>query len=329
MLNNVIALFTEPYKIELRKETIPIMPPEYVCVEYLYCGICGGDYSVYCGRRDVYPVSLGHEFVAKVIAVGNLVKDIRPGQYVISDFNYRCNECTYCKKQQSHLCQNNDIGFFSNRGFAKYANIHASYIIPINPPAYLPRACLIEPLSCVIHACHLSDIRQGMRILICGGGSLGMLFCFLLSQVYGNITITLKEIISQKSSLIYNHFPIQEYASNTNDDYDLIIDCSNTIDGLGFSLSKAKHGSKICIMSHLYGLDTSFVYEQVCRKELKCTFPLRNGEQDNLRLAAKYIERFWMKEYDDMLTVYDDISLAFTEKASSTFCKQIVHSSAL
>jgi len=36
-----------------------------------------------------------------------------------------------------------------------------------------------------------------------------------------------------------------------------------------------------------------------------------------------------MKEYDDMLTVYDDISLAFTEKASSTFCKQIVHSSAL
>ena len=146
--NNIIAIFTAPQKIELISKPIPTISSEDILVEYLYCGICGGDYSVYCGNRQTYPISLGHEFVGRIITVGSKVHGFTPGQYVVSDFNYRCNECKYCSTQQSHLCINNDARLFSNRGFAKYASIHYSYLVPIDPPDYLPRACLIEPLSC-------------------------------------------------------------------------------------------------------------------------------------------------------------------------------------
>lgn len=326
---NIIALFTEPHKVELIRDSISITQAEYVCVEYLYCGICGGDYSVYCGYRQAYPVSLGHEFVAKVVSVGRSVTNIHPEQYVVSDFNFRCNECVYCVTNQSHLCLKNDIGLFSNRGFARYANIHSSYLVPIQPPEYLPRACLIEPLSCVIHACHIAGIRQGMQILVCGGGGIGMLFCFLLRRVYGNINITLAEKNPRKTSLLCKHFSVQKYSAETEQKYDLIVDCSNSISGLKFSLDNTKRGNDICIMSHLYGLETSFVYEQACKKELHCSFPLRNGERNNLLLAAEYINQYWTREYDDMLTIYDDIDIAFKEKQTNSFCKQIVCSSAL
>lgn len=326
---NTIALFTEPFKVNLVRSPLSIPKDDYVCVEYLYCGICGGDYSVYCGYRQKFPISLGHEFVAKVVSVGKLVKNIYPGQYVVSDFNYRCNECLYCTSNQSHLCVKNDIGLFSNRGFARFANIHSSYLMPITPPDYLPRACLIEPLSCVIHACQLANVHQGMKILLCGGGGIGMLFCFLLRRVYKNISITLAEKNSTKSMLLNKHFSIQKYSSKTNDEYDLIVDCSNSISGLKFSIDNAKQGHEICIMSHLYGLETSFVYEQICKKELRCTFPLRNGEYSNLLLASECINQYWTREYDEMLAIYDNVDAAFKEKEMSPYCKQIVSSSSL
>ena len=82
-------------------------------------------------------------------------------------------------------------------------------------------------------------------------------------------------------------------------------------------------------MSHLYGLETSFVYEQICKKELHCYFPLRNGEKNNMLLAAKYIKEFWKDEYDEMLSIYNNIDMAFREKSSNSFCKQIIHSEIL
>lgn len=327
--NNIVALFTAPQKIELVKQSMPIAQANYVLVEYLYCSICGGDYSVYCGHRKTYPISLGHEFVGRVIAVGEKVQDIIPGQYVVSDFNFRCNECIYCFSNQSHLCIKNDAGLFSNRGFATYASIHSSYLMSIEPPDYLPRACLIEPLSCVIHACHIADVKEGMKVLICGGGGIGMLFCFLLQRVFNNIEVTLAEINSQKMNLIQKYFHIKPYYCQNEYNYDLVIDCSNSISGLKFALDNTYRGKQICIMSHLYGLETSFVYEQACKKELRCHFPLRNGQHNNLLEAAQYINLFWTYEDDEMLSIYDDISLAFKEKSFNPFCKQIVKCTAL
>lgn len=326
---NIVAQFLAPYKISMMESSLPPLLPEYAVIEYLYCGICGGDYSVYLGRRQSYPVSLGHEFVGRIISVGKNVTNLKNGQYVISDLNYRCGECKFCKRGQSHLCEKNNIGLFSNRGFAKYANIHASYLTPITPPDYLPRACLIEPLSCVIHACNYSEIHDGMRVLVNGGGGIGMLFCFYLCRVLNSISIILHQTNLQKADILCSRFPIRLLKEEDRGKCDIIVDCSNTVDGLLFSLDYLEPGGKICIMSHLYGCETSFVYEQLCKKELLCTCPLRNGERTNLALAEKYIHNYWTKEDDVLLSVHEDIKAAFYNKPNTASCKQIVHSCAL
>ena len=327
--SNAVARFTAPKKIKIDKEPLPKLQKDYALIKYLYCGICGGDYSIFLGRRTTYPVSLGHEFVGEIIDLGENVHNLHCGQIVISDFNYRCGDCDFCRTHKSHLCIYNNIEFFSNRGFANYANIHVNYLVPISPPGYLPRACLIEPLSCVIHACESAHIKSGMHILLCGGGSLGMLFCFYLSRIIGDVFIDLCEIINVRLDLLKKHFPISKYCERGDNSYDLIIDCSNTTSGLEFSLNHAKSGSNLCIMSHLYGLETSFVYELMCKKELHCIFPLRNGKQKNLEQAAQYINYFWESNDDDLLNIYQDISVAFNEKESAPVCKQIISSQAL
>lgn len=329
MLHNIIALHTAPKTISIIERKLAYPPQGYVCVQYVYCAICGGDYSVYLGRRKAYPFTLGHEFVAQVIDVGKGVQRIQKNDIVVSDFNFRCGNCEFCRQGKSHLCIENSKELFSNRGFSLYGNIHESYLLTITPPEFLPRACLIEPLSCVLHACAQMRLNRDSTVLLCGCGSIGTMFCFYLTRILQCASVIVKEINQLKLSEVNKHFPIRPFQNEDSNHFDYIIDCSNSVDGVYFSLSISNPGGKLCIMSHLYGLDTSFIYEQICKKELACIFPLRNGQKTNLALASDYIQKYWTAFDDDLIRIYDDIHTAFSDKENDFHSKQIVRLSSL
>lgn len=107
MLDNIVSYLVAPHKFVNFNTLLPDeVPINYVRVKFLFCGICGGDYSRYLGYRKEYPLSLGHEFVAQVLEHNcSSAMGIEIGDFVVSDFNYRCLECRYCQKGKSHLCQ--------------------------------------------------------------------------------------------------------------------------------------------------------------------------------------------------------------------------------
>lgn len=308
------------------KESILELPetPEqdYVLVQYLFCGICGGDYSTYIGRRNTYPTSLGHEFVAKVIQTGENVKNVSPGQYVISDFNYRCGKCIYCNDNKSHLCVENNIQFFSNLAFAEYGMIHQDYLYKINMSSNLARACFIEPLSCVIHAIEMMPAVFHLPILINGVGSIGTMMVFYLNKVLHCPNIYIKDTNVSRLENISKCFNVKQYEQSVVPN--IIYECTNTIEGIKEALKIASSGSSICIMSHLYGENTSFIYEELCQKELTAYFPLRNGERKNIYCAIDYIEKYWCKEMDALYFIDNDINRIFQSKPVTPFNKQIL-----
>ena len=77
-------------------------------------------------------------------------------------------------------------------------------------------------------------------------------------------------------------------------------------------------------MSHLYGTDTSFVYETLCKKELHAVFPLRNGNVSNVTTAIDLISRNWQPTFNSLIRVYSDINQAFSEKDKTPYNKQVV-----
>lgn len=319
-------IFFNSGKYTFNTTTSKLASPEsdYVRVQYLYCGICGGDYSLYLGRKKKYPATRGHEFIAEVIDIGDNVKDICVGDYVVSDFNFRCGKCEYCQQGQSHLCVMNDIQKFSNRAFAQYANIHHSYLLTVNDIKVLPRACFIEPLSCVLHAIDMLSINSDTKILINGGGSIGSLFCFYFCRVKGFRNVHVIEKNRSRLDNLIKCFNVIDGSGNEIARYDIIIECTNSIDGMLAALNKTLQGSNICIMSHLYGLDTSFIYETLCKKEITPVFPLRNGEKCNLSKAYSIIRDYWHDGDDILFEIYNSVEEAFKNKASSKHNKQII-----
>lgn len=301
--------------------------PNYVRVQFLYCGICGGDYSCFLGRRTSYPYSLGHEFVARIIEVGKNVINFNKDNLVVSDFNYRCGKCSYCLAKKEHLCIQNNAGYFTNRAFAEYADIHKNYLYNVSILQNIIDATLIEPLSCVIHAYNeILHIYNPQSVLIVGLGNIGMLFAFYLKLVMKIEKIFVHDFIPEKEKRIIKLFNCFIIDTNHSQEYDLIIDATNSITGAKFCLNISTFSQKYCMMSHLYGLETSFIYEMMSQKEIHPLFPLRNGNRNNIRLAIQIIHKYWQPNYDETIEVFpiSQIQQVFNKKDFLISNKQVI-----
>lgn len=326
MLNNVVSYLIAPHKfINVISDLPDNIPAGYVRVKYLYCGICGGDYSRYLGYRAEYPVSLGHEFVAQVLDYNcSQTIDFVKGDYVVSDFNYRCHECSYCQKGKSHLCVKNDIELFTNRAFSMYADIHYSYLSKIDSsikPIY--RATVIEPLSCIIHAMENYNLSMIKRVLIYGTGNIGMLCAFYLHNCC-NKDVYVYDTFKEKCQLVANTLGCNTVNPNAN--YDLVIEATNSAAGLLDCITHCKDNQSICSFSHLYGQNTDYIYTNLVKKEINIYFPLRNGLKENLSHAAQLVKSNWSSCEDRLIEIFetDNLNLAFEAKKNCCKPKQII-----
>lgn len=329
MVNNGYLL-TGAGSFQLVDNTLPDELSEHsVLLQIEYCGICGGDYSCYLGRRMEYPKSLGHEFVGTVLSTGRKVHAFQVGDFVVSDLNYRCDRCVYCVTGKSHLCIHNDAEQFSNRAFFHYMIINEAYLHRTKIPlSFLYRAALIEPLSCVIHSYNQLKEPSGETLLINGCGSIGTLMCFYIKHILRdqNFDISVYDVNLHRSAALSRCFGVKCIDSISDECFDGVYECTNSLVGMSNSLRSVKRGGTLCILSHLYGEHTSFIYETICKKELRPFFPLRNGASANMTAAIECIETSWTASLDTLIGIYlfDALSDVFRAKEEIEFNKQVI-----
>jgi threonine dehydrogenase-like Zn-dependent dehydrogenase len=84
--------------------------PDDAIVRVTLTAICGSDLHLYHGKAPVEPGEpLGHEAVGVVEAVGDEVRDVRPGDRVVVAFDVACGHCWFCSTGQSGLCDEGAI----------------------------------------------------------------------------------------------------------------------------------------------------------------------------------------------------------------------------
>ncbi len=68
-------------------------------------GVCGSDLHIYHGRIAIEPgFTLGHEFVGTVLAAGDGVKGMAPGDRVLGCYCSACGDCFFCRRGDFHKC---------------------------------------------------------------------------------------------------------------------------------------------------------------------------------------------------------------------------------
>jgi threonine dehydrogenase-like Zn-dependent dehydrogenase len=316
-----------PGKLERRERALDQLADGWARVRVLYCGICGSDLSTFEGRRDVtYPVSLGHEFLAEVWETAGDAGDLAKGDIVTSDLNFRCGRCDQCRRRRSHLCRTGQRGMFSNRGFAQFSDLHASYLTRIDSPADRQLA-LTEPLSCVLHALRWAAPQPSERVLIVGAGGLAGCLAFALSSQKPALPFEITDKLPARSALTAAATTSARAVPTPDGEYDVVFDLSGSEAGLSVACQHTTPGGRLCTMSHLDGYSKAdFLLASLTRRDITFTVSYLNGERDTMRNAAIALAESWTPAWDRLVHVLPAESLqsAFETRRVAPWCKTLI-----
>jgi L-iditol 2-dehydrogenase len=155
---------------------VPKPGPGEVLVRVEAAGICGTDRHLFKGEfPSAPPVTLGHEFSGIVVQCGEEA-NVAEGTRVACDPNDWCGRCEACLRGRVNLCARNvATGIHRDGGFAGFA------VFPARKAVVLPAAldpmhgAFCEPLACTLHGVDIGAPIAGERVLVIGGGVIGLL----------------------------------------------------------------------------------------------------------------------------------------------------------
>ena len=92
----------------------PSPGPGEVLIAVRHAGVCGtdvhiADWDAWAEGRIKPPLVVGHEFAGEIVAAGDGVSELRPGQLVTAEGHIVCGHCLQCRTGNSHICKNTRI----------------------------------------------------------------------------------------------------------------------------------------------------------------------------------------------------------------------------
>lgn len=152
--------------------------PGEVLVRVTASGMCHTELHFKSGLLDlgVAPVTMGHEVVGRIEAVGEGVPPERADERVIVYYYLGCLECTYCRVGNEHLCPNlrAEYGFISDGGYAEYVTVPTRNAVPLPATVSDVEAA---PIGCgvttAVHAAELAEPKVGEFVVVYGVGGVG------------------------------------------------------------------------------------------------------------------------------------------------------------
>ena len=181
-------VYTGVQEIAYREEKNPKEVSGESIIKVEASGICGSDMHAYHGKdeRRNPPLILGHE-VSGICQNGKF-----KNKKIVLNPLISCDNCTYCLNGREHLCQKRSMVGMSKPiqregGLAEYVSVPEKNIHVLPVGLNMNDAALAEPTAVCVHAVNLSaentkkDISK-CRILIQGGGAIGLLCGLILSK---------------------------------------------------------------------------------------------------------------------------------------------------
>jgi S-(hydroxymethyl)glutathione dehydrogenase / alcohol dehydrogenase len=196
------AAVLEEFGAPLAVQQLDLAEPKAgeVLVRLVACGVCHTDLYTASGAdpSGYHPTVLGHEGAGVVEQVGDGVRDVEPGDHVVTLFSPQCRECEHCRDHRTNLClaireqQNQGFlpdgttrlsrdgepvrHFMGTSTFAEYTVMPEIALAKIDPEAPLDRACLFAcGLSTGLGAAiNTAKVTAGSTCVVFGAGMVGL-----------------------------------------------------------------------------------------------------------------------------------------------------------
>lgn len=168
--------------------------PGQVQIAVAYVGICGTDLHIRHGHMDArvsIPSPIGHEMSGVIEAVGEGVTGLEVGDAVTVMPLQWCGSCPACLAGNRHVCQRLVfVGIDSAGAMQQLWTVDQSIVVPLPSGLDLDIGALAEPLAVAVHDVNRGRVVAGERVLVVGGGPIGLLISLVASSRGADVLIS-------------------------------------------------------------------------------------------------------------------------------------------
>lgn len=190
--------FTSPETINvIDRPDAPTPGPGEAVVRTHRMGICGTDLSCYLGKFPFfdYPRTPGHELGLEVMAVGDDVTNVKPGDKCSLEPYVNDPDSPTSKKGATNCCPGVQvIGVHNNGGLRQGTFIvPARKLHPGNDLSY-DQLALVETLAIGYHAVQRGNPQVGETVLVIGAGPIG-LACLEFLKLMEGVNVIVMDMV--------------------------------------------------------------------------------------------------------------------------------------
>ena len=161
-------------RIEIAEPAAP--GPGEALVRTHCVGICGTDYGGYLGKMPffTYPRIPGHELGIEVLAVGEDVTNVLPGDRCSVEPYINCQKCYSCRRGHANCCESHKtLGVMCDGGLCERMILPARKLHPSRRLTF-EQLALVETLAIGCHAIQRGHPQPGEHVLVIGAGPIGL-----------------------------------------------------------------------------------------------------------------------------------------------------------
>jgi propanol-preferring alcohol dehydrogenase len=187
--------------LQFAEQPTPTPTGTEVLLKVLAAGVCHSDLHISDGYFDLgggkrltiadrgikLPLTMGHESVGEVVAVGPQAQGVRVGDRRLAHPWMGCGECAVCRRGDEQLCRTpSSLGVFRAGGYSDFLLVpHPRYLFDIGdlpPEKAAPLAC--SGVTTYGALKKVGAVLKSEPLVIIGAGGLGLM-CLALHQAMG------------------------------------------------------------------------------------------------------------------------------------------------
>lgn len=249
-------------EFEVKEIEEPVKDTENVVIKVLKAGICGSDLH-YFEMGEPKGLIMGHEFCGEVINSGNR-SDLKVGDRVTALPISPCGACSACLSGNPQYCKSTwtqAVGLsLDNPGaLGEKIKVRSDMVLKVPDNVSDEEAAMVEPTAVALHGIHLADVKVGSKVLVIGGGIIGLLSA-MFAKKEGASFVAVSETnpkrgekalslgVADKYYDAKDENMLKEVMADTNGGFDIVIECCGNASAVTSSLVTVRPGGVVVLV---------------------------------------------------------------------------------
>lgn len=264
-----------PGELALIEIEPPALQPGWVRVGISHIGICGTDYHIYEGKHPFlqYPRIMGHE-LSGVVRDANGATTLAEGDAVVINPYLPCYNCPACREGKTNACETlTVIGVHGDGGMAEEITLPEANLYKAEGLS-LRDAAMVEFLAIGAHAVRRTEVKPGWRVLVVGGGPIGLGVAFFARVAGADITIldAAEDKLDAARGFGFDAAALDEregptFKNKMGSGFDAVFDATGSIPAMNQAVGYCRNGGALTLVGVVKGT-LSWEDPEIHRREL-------------------------------------------------------------